>query len=133
MERKILLVSDSLEIREEVLNYALNFAERIDSLVVALFLLKRGECENEMNNFTKILGLYQQKFAGENVYFEGWVRVGNPLSEFLKFIAGTGSYQAIIWGGKEEINFKKSSSVNEHWLKKAAILAHCPLLMLTKK
>lgn len=133
MERKILLISDSLEVREEALAYSLSLAKRTDSLVVLLVLLDADKKEAGDEEMKGIFDSYQRKFKGEDVYLESWLRKGNPLSEFLKFIAGTGSYQAIIWGGKEEVNFKKSSSGNEHWLKKAAALAHSPLFAPYKK
>lgn len=132
MDRKILLISDSLEVREEALSYSLHLAKRIDAMVVLLVLLE-GSCEKCSDKKPEdVFILYKEKFEERNVNLECWMRSGNPFSEFLKFIAGTGSYQAIIWGGDEEINFKRSSS-GEHWLKKSALLVDSPLLVPYKK
>ena len=134
MERKILVLTDSINPREEVLRYSLGLARRLESVLVVLALLHPEEGPGgrdpdreqraERSLADRFDGLHED---GEQV--EPWVRFGDPVSEVIKFLAGAGSYQAVIWGGEELAAEGRGS----HWLYKVKGLVECPLMIPSKK
>jgi len=137
------VLSDSLSVRDEAMDYSLNLALRTDSFVVVLLLVnlnkgrevgtKPAEIEEMEKNSKKALEAHSDKFRQKGVYLELWLRVGDPISEFLKFLAGIGSFQAIVWGGTEDVISRKGSSVGDHWVYKVKGFVDSPLLIPSKR
>jgi len=143
MDRKILVITDGLALKEEAFKYAEGLAKRIDALVVILMLLEPGEGDGRLRGDMELAGAQSQaieslmEYVNEleraGVEAEPWLRIGDPASEFLKFLAGVGRFQAIIWGGNGAVIQEKSRGKQSHWLFKVKDHLDCPLLAPERK
>lgn len=55
---------------------------------------------------------------------EAAVRIGNPRSELVKFLAESGGFQTIVWGGKPDRVNKKA-----HWLSPMKDIVKCAVVV----
>jgi hypothetical protein len=139
MERKILVLSDSINPRKEAVQYSLGLARRLEAVVVALSLLDSeagvrpagARDRSREREAEQALGRNLRELSHDGDVVEAWVRFGDPVSEVIKFLAGAGAYQAIIWGGDESVGERGDS--RSHWLFKVKGLVECPLMIPSKK
>lgn len=138
MTPKILILLDEITVRHEVIEYSLELAKRMESSLILLLLLAYGtdevsKIENGLSkdfNETikdKILS-YMEKIHIEGINVEAEVRIGDPSSELLKFLAETGTIETIVWGGQNNIGNKKEMHRKSHWLHKIRSLVKCPIV-----
>lgn len=114
---KIILVSDSLLIREQVVQHAVGLAKRLNGGMVLLLLFASREeeiIEGERRG-REVLTETAERIRREGILVECEVRPGHPVSEFLKFIAEVGSNHILVWGGEEVVG-KKGGQAKGHWL-----------------
>ncbi len=135
MDRKILVITDDLTVKEEAFKYAEGLAKRIDALVVILMLLESGDEQGKVGGAgegegraIETLMQYVNELERAGVEAEPWLRIGDPASEFLKFLAGVGSFQAMIWGGNGAVLQEKPRGKKSHWLFKIKDHLDSPLL-----
>ncbi|MFW6080889.1 MAG: universal stress protein [Desulfosalsimonas sp.] len=132
MKGKIMVIFDSLQIRKEALQYAIELAKRTDCSVMSLVLLDPSE----------------QKIAGPETYEirsrqtvheltapvreagllgEAEIRTGNPSSELMKFLADCRSPRAIVWGGVSGVDGSRRQ--RDHWLGRVKDRLGCPVVV----
>lgn len=141
MIRKILVLFDTIDIRKEVVRYAIGLAKRTDSALMLLIILHpnfwkksdpeeamlgQGELEKAAN---EALAPHISGIIREGVKVSAEVRIGDPHSEFLKFLAQNASFQTIVWGGAEPLIKAKSPKTEDHWLGRAKSIIDCPLVV----
>ena len=138
MTSTILILLDEISVRQEVIEYSLELAKRMESSLILLLLLAYGTDEiakienGNTKDFNtaikdKILS-YMEKIHTEGIKVEAEVRVGDPSSELLKFLAKIGSIETIVWGGKNNVSNTKETHKKSHWLHKIRSLVKCPIV-----
>jgi len=128
-----MVLFDSAFIRPESIRYSIELAKRMNSnltlLVILSFeasstasggiepIIKRGaEAEKSLKKHIKPI-----KNAGLAV--ETAVRIGNPKSELVKYVAESGRFEIIIWGARPDLMKKK-----DHWLVRMKNTLECPVI-----
>ena len=133
MRPQIMVLFDSASIRSESIRYSIELAKRLDATLTLLVILpfevnptfsggiepmiKRGaEAEKSLKKHIEPI-----KNAGLSV--ETAVRIGNPKSELLKYVAESGRFEIIIWGATPDLMKKK-----DHWLVQMKNTLECPVI-----
>jgi len=144
-ERKILLIFDNLEIKEEVVSYTLELAKRMNSDILLLLLLSIDFKINRDSDYDskKIL---ERELAGRNllkpylkmmedkeVGARGVVKIGDPASQLLKLMAEEQRFLTIVWGGDKRVIGSRRLKLGEHWLAPILSKLECPFVTPTFK
>ncbi|MCP4646578.1 MAG: hypothetical protein GY852_02435, partial [bacterium] len=129
MQRRILTLLDSLEVREEVTAYSIQLAQRMEAKLQLLMLLRyeglpeKDSSEDMLTSYDEIckegervLQGYLEMIRRANVQVDGTVCQGDPASELLKFLAKSQTFQAVVWGGNEKLFRNRRMPVRTHWL-----------------
>ncbi|MDY6861897.1 MAG: universal stress protein [Thermodesulfobacteriota bacterium] len=142
MEAKILFLIDTVTVRNEAIEYSLELAKRIDSSIILLLLLEYGTDElaemerkhpEDIEAYIKSEIIhYMKKISTGGIVVEAEMRIGDPSSELLKFLAETKSIETIIWGGKTDLCNEKESNKKLHWLLKIRKSMKCPVVFPVK-
>ena len=137
-----MVICEPLSLREEAVQYSIELAKRMETGLVFLMILPLTKSEfttrvpnapllenDELEDQIKrelTTAMDQAQKAGLKA--EAVVKMGEPASELMKFLAQQGSFQAIVWGGKDIPRHKKSLH-KDHWLAKIQEELECPLLI----
>lgn len=133
MRDRIILLFDSGSMRRESLQYSIELAKRMNSDLVLLVIISFEGGRNASNRIEPLLKRGQQakaslrehtetiKNAGISV--ETAVRIGNPRSEFVKYLAESGRFEIIVWGGDPNLMKKK-----DHWLARMKDILESPVV-----
>lgn len=143
MERCILLLFDSLTVRNEAVQYSIELAKRTDSGLVFLMLLppETGERASAGSDRSQDLeeGIHDilmkclEDAEKAGLFVDAVVRMGDPQSELMKFLASSRSIQTIVWGGRPDVINKGAHQKNAHWLVKIKGMAEYPVVVPSKK
>ena len=133
MGHKIMALFESAAIRPESLQYSIELAKRMDSdlalLVILPFevpreapndlqpMIKRGE--HAQSTLKKVV----ETIRNEGIGVETAVRIGNPKSELVKYLAEAGRFETIVWGDRPELMKSK-----DHWLARMKAILECPVV-----
>ena len=134
MSLKIMVLSDSFHISTEAIRYSIALAKRLDAVLVLLMLLPFELTPKTPGGVDTVLKL--QSRAAEalrqlisdmergGMSVEGAIRIGNPRSELLKFLAESGKFHSIVWGGGPD-------SINDrsHWTSNLEADVKCSVLV----
>jgi hypothetical protein len=139
MEKKIMIFSDSLKLYADALRYSVALARRLNSELTLLLILSAPS--NEGMNSTGVVesismldgsarALFKEfcdssKDAG--LAMETAVRVGNPQSELVKYLAEA-SFQILVWGGEANPMTDRT-----HWLAQVKGRVKCPIVIPRRK
>lgn len=122
--------------RADSICYAVNLAKRIDCSISVLMLLPNANDDSEnvkskpkRNCIETVLDMIRE----EEINTQGTSRYGDKASGLLKHLTTYPSFEAIIWGGKEEIASKHNIKRSDHWLTKIRSSIRCPVISPTKK
>jgi nucleotide-binding universal stress UspA family protein len=139
MFRDILIIFDNQKACPEALDYAREFALRMDARVTFLVLVPmsfrgRGLLGTKRNALSRIesraamlLSRSSEIFIQHGIEVSSACRVGEPGQELLKFLANRPPFQAIIWGSSPDMPGKG------HWLGRVSGNMECPLLTVSRK
>jgi len=129
-----MVLFDSPSVRREAVQYSIELAKRMDSTLVLLVLIPFDLSEKSAQGIESILQLgsraketlqrYVDIIQNAGIPGEAAVRIGNPRSELVKFLAESGRFETIVWGGKPEIANKKA-----HWLSPMKDIAECAVVV----
>ena len=128
-----MVLFDSASIRPESIRYSIELAKRLNATLALLVILpfevrptasggiepmiKRGaEAEKSLKKHIETI-----KNAGLAVQTD--VRIGNPKSELVKYVAESGRFEIIIWGATPDLMKKK-----DHWLVRMKKTLECPVI-----
>lgn len=128
-----MVLFDSASMRRESLKYSVELAKRMNAnltlLVILPFeagitgsndlepMLKRGV------NAEKLLKKEVEPIKNAGLAVETAVRIGNPRSELVKYVAESGRFETIVWGAKPDLMKKK-----DHWLVRMKDTLECPVI-----
>ena len=133
MKPQIMLLFDSATLRRESFQYSIELAKRMNSNLTLLVILPFEACTTVSNGIKPMIkrGLQAQeslkkhikliKNAGISV--ETAIRIGNPRSELLKYVAEAGRFEIIVWGARPDLMKKK-----DHWLARIQDTLECPVV-----
>ena len=133
MRSQIMVLFDSASIRRESLQYSIELAKRMNSNLTLLVILSFEVCTTASNGIEPMMkrgvqaeeSLKKQieiiKNAGLSV--ETAVRIGNPRSELVKYVAETGRFEIIVWGARPDLMKRK-----DHWLVRMKDTLGCPVV-----
>jgi len=139
MTRNIMLLFDSFSVRGEAVQYSIELARRMDSTLVFLMILPLDSEEeataesdwvsNLKARIKEAIVSHMENAEETGVSVEAFVRMGDPSSELMKFLAGSRTFQTIVWGGDEDLTNKKAQKKKAHWLVKMKDVVECPVLI----
>jgi len=133
MRPQIMVLFDSASIRRESLRYSIELAKRMNSNLTLLVILPFEVCTTASNGIEPMIkrgvqakeSLKKQietiKNAGLSV--ETAVRIGNPRSELVKYVAEAGRFETIVWGARPDLMKRK-----DHWLVRMKDTLECPVV-----
>ena len=138
MTRKIMLLSDSPFMQKEAVQYSVELAKRMNSKLVFLSLMPLETSGDGSNEIESIVGMgsramdmlkkFSEAYQNIGLTIETAVRIGDPRSELVKFLAESGIFQTIVWGGRPELVHQKS-----HWLARINKIVKCSVVVPVKK
>ena len=141
MLRKILVLFETVNIRKEVVRYSTGLAKRTDSDLMFLIILNPNTWQSSGSKYDTSLKNSDLEKAGkeaikpyileieqEGVKVTSEVCIGDPPSEFLKFMAKNAPFQTVIWGGMNPEE-GKSRKMEGHWLRRVQNMIDCPLVV----
>lgn len=144
MFQRILVLFENEKICLQALSYSRELALRMDSEVALLMLVemtfldrtylgsKRNAMRDLESRMRELLGNLSSEFLREGISVSAALRVGDAAQEFLKFLAASPPFQAVIWGSSEDLP-DGGQSRRTHWMGKAIPSLECPLLGVCSK
>jgi hypothetical protein len=142
MARRTILLSDSQTVRPEAAQYAIEFAKRTNPDLVFLVLLSadegdvseiRGKSAEQLAGLERTLASQVERARAAGVSAEAVVKTGDPCSELVKFLAASGPFQTIVWGGRQEVPQAGARGPRPHWLAKIKDIVECPVVVPSRK
>ena len=142
MARRTMLLFDSFAVRREAVQYAIELAKRTDTDLVVLVLLSveeqdlaeaKEQIAERLTGIEETLIAHMEKAHAAGVSVEAVVKTGDPSSELVKFLAASGSFQTIVWGGQQELVRARVRGKKPHWLVKMKDVVECPVVVPSKK
>jgi hypothetical protein len=137
-----MLLSDSLSVRGEAAAYAIELAKRTSTDLVFLVLvsveddglLDGGDAFSQrLTHLEEALVAHVERARAAGVSAEAIVKDGDRLSELVKFLAASGSFQTIVWGGRGELADTRVRGKRAHWLMKIRDTVECPVVVPSAK
>jgi nucleotide-binding universal stress UspA family protein len=137
--RNILVLFDSLPIRSEAVQYAIELAKRTDCELIILMLLS-----SEMSEKAPLLDGTSPRVQDElleqaenveeaDIFARAIIRTGDPQSELMKFLAGSTTTQAIVWGGRPDLLNQRRRQKKLHWLVQVKGVLEFPIVIPSMK
>jgi hypothetical protein len=121
MPPKIMVLTESYQIHWEAVRYSIALAQRLDAVLILLMLLHLESTPKTPRGVNTVLALQtrgeqvirqpiaEMEKAGISV--ESAIRIGDPRSELLKFLAESDRFHSIVWGGDGGAIHEK-----QHWM-----------------
>jgi hypothetical protein len=147
VNKKILILLDSPKVRGEVTTYSVELARRMEASLHILMLL-RWERSSRNGAFSRDLVSKQEtirdrgelvvkacleEIQGLGLEAVGTVRLGDPSSELLKYLAEHQPFEAVVWGGIEAFLRRRRIPIRSHWLARVREQLDCTLVVPSLK
>lgn len=136
--QRILALFEELTIHPETIQYSVALAQRIDAWITLLMLLsidrEPGRLVDDLAQRGELM--LRREVIGIvrfGIEAEFHVRIGDPRSEFYKFMASRPSYDTVIWGGDESALMHSSGRTKGHWIASISKDLCCPLVTPKKR
>jgi nucleotide-binding universal stress UspA family protein len=133
MRSQIMVLFDSAAIRRESLQYSIELAKRMNSNLTLLVLLPFEASKTDSNGIEPMikrgvkaeesLKKHLETIKNAGLSAETAVRIGNPRSELVKYVAEAGRFETIVWGARPDLMKKK-----DHWLVRMKDTLECPVV-----
>ena len=133
MKPRIMVLFDSASIRREALRYSIELAKRMKSSLILLMILSFEVCSPNVNAVEPMMEIgieaneslkkHAQIIRNEGIAVETAVRIGNPRSELVKYVAEAGRFEIIVWGATPGLMKKKN-----HWFVQIKNILECPVV-----
>ena len=121
MSPRIMVLTESFYISRDAVRYSIALAKRLDAALVVLMLLHLESTPKSLRDMNTVLALQTQgekaiqqpiaEMERAGIFVESAVRIGDPRSELLKFMAESDRFHSIVWGGDG-----KSIHEKHHWM-----------------
>jgi nucleotide-binding universal stress UspA family protein len=137
MNGKILIVFDSLSIRKEAMEYAIELAGRTDSSLMGLFLINipdSGSPKEDRGYEEKkqlVIREVSQRARRAGLDAEAMILNGNPSSELMKFLADHRLPRVIVWGGR--FSPEGTRRQRDRWFSRIKDRLGCPVVVPSRK
>jgi hypothetical protein len=128
-----MVLFDSAAIRRESLQYSIELAKRMNSNLTLLVILPFEASKTDANSIEPMikrgvkaeesLKKHLETIKNAGLSAETAVRIGNPRSELVKYVAEAGRFETIVWGAKPDLMKKK-----DHWLVRMKDTLECPVV-----
>lgn len=125
MQTRVMLVFDDLAPTHEALVYSVELAHRMGSTLVLLMLLSedvmhrtsvgRGDSGRLGDDVEGSFAACVARARVVEVPVENELRIGDPSSEFMKFLAETRPVHTIVWGGDGKAVRRTARTAKVHW------------------
>lgn len=137
-DKRIAVVLEDLEVRDEVIQYATALANRIGARVSLLLFLpfEHGAGPGDSDAVARgesLLAREARNFAAQGVPATYAVNQGEPRSEFIKFMATHVSFHTVVWGGDPRALGFGTDRRSDHWIATVRHEISCPLVTPTRK
>jgi len=129
-----MVLTESLHICKDALRYSIALAKRLDAALVLLMLLHPESMSKSLRDMNPVLALQTrgeeallqpiEEMESAGVSVESAIRIGDPRSELLKFLAESNRFHSIVWGGDGESIHKK-----HHWTSNLEADVKCTVLV----
>ena len=129
-----MVLFDSEYACSRALQYSIGLAKRTDAALVLLVILPFEVSVNIPNGIESVIKLGVQvkdtlkrhvdTIQNLDIPAEAAVRIGNPRSELVKFLAESGRVQTIVWGGQPD-PIKR----NAYWLADIKDIVNCAVVV----
>jgi hypothetical protein len=139
MPGHVLLLLDSIAIREEAIHYAIELAARTDGALVLLIALpveaaarvsSGSDWAGELAAAVQAeLGSHETAARAAGVALAAVLRVGDQPSEVLKYLAGANDVRTVVWGGAPDAMGRNGQTRSTHWLSRIERAVDCPLVV----
>ena len=133
MKPKIMVLFDSATIRREALQYSIELAKRMKSALILLMILSFEICGPNVNDIEPMMEIgieakeslkkHAQIIRNEGIPVETVIRIGNPRSELVKYVAEAGRAEIIVWGARPDLMKRKN-----HWFVQMKDILECPVV-----
>jgi len=133
MKSQIMVLFDSAAIRRESLQYSIELAKRMNSNLTLLVILPFEVSRTASNGIKPMikrgvqakesLKKHIETIENAGLSVETAVRIGNPRSELVKYVAESGRFEIIIWGARPDLMKRK-----DHWLVRMKDTLECPVV-----
>jgi hypothetical protein len=138
---KVVLLFDDMHARTEAIQYAVELSSRMDSALVLLMLLDLdadGSSSVDENEYLR--AIVEQAFAphvrmarSAGVAVEPVLRIGNPYSELMKYLAETRMVHTIVWAGDLAVLSQRHRRESPHWLARMREAVEFPVVVPSLK
>ena len=147
MNRKILILLDSPKVRGEVTTHSVELARRMGASLHLLMLLRwersprNGVFSRDMlarqetvrSRGDLVVKAWLEEIQGLGLEAVGTVRLGDPSSELLKYLAEHQPFEAVVWGGIEAFLRRRRIPIRGHWLERVREQLDCTLVVPSLK
>ena len=139
MPKKVMILLESFYVRREAVQYSIELAKRMDSTLVFLLLIPLETHENTDGTHPLEIGVkdamirHMEAAQRAGVSVEAVIKMGDPSSELMKFLAVSRTIQTIVWGGEKDLINKKSVQKRAHWLVKIKDVVEIPVVIPSMK
>jgi nucleotide-binding universal stress UspA family protein len=133
MRSRIMVLFDSASIRRESLRYSIELAKRMNSSLILLVILPFEVCRTAADGIEPMiergvqakesLDKHVESIREAGIPVETAIRIGNPRSELVKYVAEAGRFEVIVWGARPDLMKKK-----DHWLVQMKDILGCPVV-----
>ncbi len=136
-QKRILVLFDDLNVRQEAIQYSIALAQRINGLLMPVMFLSENTADGNDTELLKSEGEESLQEMAEtarknNIHLKMEVRTGDPRSEFYKFMAGQSVFHASVWGGCPDV-LRSGTGVSKHWVARIRDELPCPLVIPFEK
>lgn len=139
MQTRIMLLFDDHAPTHEALQYSVELAHRMGSTLVLLMLLAddvadrmragRGPSDRLEDEVEDCFAPCVERARAAGVSVENELRVGDPSSELMKFLAETRPVHTIVWGGDGDAVRRKARTARRHWFARMRDRVELPVVV----
>jgi hypothetical protein len=134
MKRTVVTLFDGCEARAEAVAYAVELAARLDSTLVLLMLVghddRADDCtETFAARARAAIAPHLRTAESAGVRVEAVLRVGDPYSELMKYLAQSHADATIVWGGEKAALRPGRRGQRPHWLMRARDSVDLPVVV----
>jgi nucleotide-binding universal stress UspA family protein len=136
--KTIVVLFDDLVVSREAIRYAIALAHRIEAGITLLMLLPNEMSASDgapdvVRRGQELLDQEAERIAEASVGVRREVMMGEPRSEFIKFMATRPTFHTAVWGGDRKALLYGTNRQSDHWISTLRSELPCPLVVPAKK
>ena len=134
MDKHILVLFDGWSMADEALRYAHALAERLHARLHLLLLLPSQDPDGTAALFARghdALRTLADPIDDHTVDVDRQVRIGDPWSEFCKFVATSARFDMVVWASETGLSNGRPSP--SHWASRIQAEVGCPVVTAQRR